>query len=74
MLDVFKKNNIFVLIPTVNYTTNYQQLRQAGTLYKVELSITIIIIEKPFRMYHNKTTSVANYQFCLPIIRLNILN
>ena len=28
--------------------TNYPELRQEGKLHKVKLSITIIIIEKPF--------------------------
>ena len=50
----FKINHNCVPIPTTNYTTNYPELRQAQKLHKVKLSITIIIIEKLFRMYHNK--------------------
>ena len=50
----FKISHKFVPIPITNYTTNFTELGQARKLHKVKLSITIIIIEKPFCMYHKK--------------------
>ena len=44
-------------IPTTNYTINYPQLRQAGTLHKVGQAINIITTEKRISTYQNKTIS-----------------